>query len=178
MAAKIRKTPGKPPGKALGKPQGKPAAGLLASLSATERQFLLWIGTGLLVGLGLLGAAMSAGRAWLDGGDAFGGDPSRPHWLMLDAVRATTAKGESVRARVALDAPDADTREWIGSQPRQLTLLMQVSVAEYDPGDATGSKRVKQLGAQMQERLNDFLAAREVPPVRSVMVQDLVYSTP
>lgn len=162
MAAKKRKT----------------QTGLLAGLSETERQFLMWIATGLLLGLGLLGAAVSAGRAWLDGGEVFGADPARPRWLMLDAVRATTAKGESVRARVALDAPDADTREWIGSQPRQLSLLMQLSVAEYDPGDATGSQRVRELGQQMRERLNDFLAAREVPPVRSVMVQDLVYSTP
>ena len=82
------------------------------------------------------------------------------------------------QAKVALDAPNPDTRSWIKSRPQQVALVMQISVAEHDRGNAEGAERVQRLSADIEERLNDYLVAHKVPPVREVVIQDLVITKP
>lgn len=101
-----------------------------------------------------------------------------PNWLISESVRATSSEGAVVKARVAFDAPDEDTRRLISSQPGQVALLMQISVAEYEGAGAAGSERLQRLSADMLGRLNDYLAASRVPPVREVVIQDLATSKP
>jgi flagellar basal body-associated protein FliL len=151
-------------------------AGLLASLSESERWLLAVLLAGLIVALGTL-ATMAQDAPWLDGRDA-PRTRAEPHWLAIETVRATSRDGDYVKARVALDVPDADTRAWLSSRQRQVALLMQVSVAEYENHGAAGGARVQRLADDIRERLNDALEASQVPPVRDVVVEDMVFNTP
>ena len=127
--------------------------------------------------VGLL-MAKAAGASWLSWEDSSAGGLDAPHWLTTDTVRATAADGAVVKAKVVLDAPDHATRTLLGRQAGQVQLLMQVSVAEHDGAGATGGERVQRLAEDIHERLNDFLEAQRVPPVRDVVIQDLVVSRP
>lgn len=118
----------------------------------------------------LLVALAFVATAWQDGG--------HPQWVSSTAVRATTGDGTIVRARLALDAPDAETRDFARRSPAQLALMLQVAIAAFDAGSANGADRVLRLGASVRERVNEMLAARRLPPVRDVVLQDLVFSRP
>lgn len=152
----------------------KPAA--QAQRSEGDRALITALLTAVLVLLGLLGAQSLRGKVWLDWSDDGAG--AAPRWLSTETVRATSGDGEVVKARVALDAPDADTRAWIDSRRRQVTLLMQISVAEQQLGSEAGADRVQRLARGMRDRLNGVLVASEVPPVRDLVIQDLVISAP
>jgi flagellar basal body-associated protein FliL len=126
-----------------------------------------------------LPAALATGASWVDWSDKPTAEQAAtPNWLPAETVRATSSQGEVIKARVALDAPDADTRSWIKGRPQQVALAMQIALAEHQHGDAAGSERVQRLSADLQERLNDYLAAHQVPPVRDVLIQDLVITKP
>lgn len=151
---------------------GKPKA-----LSEPDRTLLIWVVAVTCFVTGLL-TALAIGSSWLNPADADKSSAVQPNWVSLDTIRATSGDGEVVKARMALDAPDPDTRAWLRNRPHQVALLLQISVAEYENGDAAGAERVQRLGADTRSRLNKFLVAHHVPPVRDVVVQDLVYSTP
>ncbi len=126
-----------------------------------------------------LPAALATGARWVDGSDSTsGGEQAAPSWVSTEPVRATTGSGEVIKARVALDAPAAETRSLIQGQPQQVALLLQISVAEHDPAGAEGSERVQQLAAHIETRLNAYLASHKVPPVREAVIQDFVISRP
>lgn len=127
--------------------------------------------------VGLL-MAQGAGASWLGWAESPGLDGDAPRWLVTDTLRATTADGAVVRAKVVLDAPDNETRMLLGRQAGQVQLLMQVSVAGHDSAGANGAERVQRLSEEIHERLNGFLEAQRVPPVRDVVIQDLVVSRP
>ena len=52
------------------------------------------------------------------------------------------------------------------------------AVAEHDRGGAEGAQRVQRLADDVQERLNDYLVAHQVQPVRDLVIQDLVITKP
>lgn len=122
--------------------------------------------------------AKAVGASWLEAADSPRIDGNAPHWMKPEVVRATTEDGAVVKARVVVDAPEADTRAWIGRRSQQVNLLMQISVAEHDHSQGSGSERVQRLAEDMQERLNVYLEKHQVPPVRELVIQDLVVSKP
>lgn len=127
--------------------------------------------------VGLL-AAQGAGASWLGWAENPGLDGEAPRWLVTDTLRATTADGAVVKAKVVLDAPDDETRLLLGRQAGQVQLLMQVSVAGHGDSGSTGAERVQRLAGDIHQRLNAYLEAQRVPPVRDVVIQDLVVSRP
>ena len=145
----------------------------LTALWASERWVLPFLLGGLALGVAVLALLALAWRSWGDSESA-----QRPHWLTTETVRATTLDGQVVKARVAMDAPDADTRAWINDRPRQVALLMQISVSEQDGRQLAGRERVQHLADAMGERLNDLVETSGVPPVRDVVIQDFVISRP
>ena len=126
-----------------------------------------------------LPAAVATGASWVDWADsAQPAEQAPPSWVTTEPVRATSGDGEVIKARVALDAPDAQTRSLIQKQPQQVALLLQLSVAEHERGNAEGSERVQRLAADIESRINEYLVANKVPPVREAVIQDLVISKP
>jgi flagellar basal body-associated protein FliL len=160
----------------MGLPAPKPAAP--AARSATDRFLPALIFAAVVVLVGLP-AALATGASWVDWSDTPTAEQAAtPNWLPAETVRATTGDGEVIKAKVALDVPDSDTRSWIKKRPQQVALVMQIAVAEHDHGHAEGSQRVQRLSTDLHERLNDYLAAHQVPPVRDLVIQDLVITKP
>lgn len=138
----------------------------------------MWVVAVMLVMVGTL-LALAMGARWLNSGEparAEGGVP--PDWLTTEMVRATSGDGMVIRARVALDVPDADTRALIRSRPAQVAMAMQIGAAAYEVGDDEGAQRVEALSNQIEDQLNKYLVANRVAPVRDVVVQDLVLRKP
>jgi hypothetical protein len=130
-----------------------------------------------IVAVGLPGA-LAVGAYWADRAGPVAREAAAPHWLTFESVRATSSDGEAVKAKLALDVPEARTRELINSRYAQVSLLLQASVAGYEHGRDGGADRVQRLAAAVRGRLNDFLEEGGVPPVRDVVIQDLVFSRP
>ena len=156
-------------------PPRKPAA--RAARTGSERWVAAAIVAAVVVLVGLP-AALATGASWVDWSDSSAPEGVTPSWLPPETVRATSNNGEVIKAKVALDVPDEDTRSWIKGHPQQVTLAMQIGVSEHDNGDAEGAARVQRLTASIEERLNDHLVANQVPPVREVVIQDLVITKP
>jgi flagellar basal body-associated protein FliL len=156
-------------------PSPKPAA--LAPRPASDRWLSLWVVAALVVVICAL-LALSFGARWLGNTDPASPDQEAPAWLNTELVRATSGDGLAIKARVALDVPDADTRALIRRYPQQVALAMQIGAAAYEVGSDEGSQRVEGLSAHIQTHLNKYLVANRVAPVREVLIQDLVLSTP
>jgi len=157
----------------MASPPPKPAARF-----ASDRFLpaIVFVAVVVLIGLP---AALATGASWVDWSDKPTLEQAAaPNWLPAETVRATSSDGEVIKAKVALDVPDSDTRSWIKSRPQQVALVMQIAVAEHDHGDAEGAARVQRLSADLHERLNDYLEAHQVPPVRDLVIQDLVITRP
>lgn len=153
--------------------QSKSKARPLLGLSPSDRVLLSWLVPALMLLAGLMGAM---GATWAVGASGPVAGQQRPAWLTTGSVRAMSSDGAVIKARLALDAPDADTREWISSRPGQMALLLQISMADYDSEHAEGGQRVQHLAAEIRGHLNRFLTENGIPPVRQVVVQDLVFS--
>jgi flagellar basal body-associated protein FliL len=157
-------------------PPPKPAAS--AGRPASDRYLPGIVFVAVLVLIGLP-AALATGASWVDWSDKPTAEQAAtPHWLPTETVRATSGDGEVIKAKVALDVPDSDTRSWIKSRPQQVALVMQIAVAEHEHGNTEGSARVQRLSADLHERLNDYLESHQVPPVRDLIIQDLVITKP
>jgi flagellar basal body-associated protein FliL len=146
--------------------------------SSPDRLVPLMVVAAIVVLVGLP-AAVATGASWVDWSDSKNAaEQAPPSWVTTEPVRATSGDGEVIKARVALDAPDPETRSLIKAQPQQVALLLQITVAEHERGDAEGSERVQRLAADIETRLNDYLVANKVPPVREAVIQDLVITKP
>jgi len=141
-----------------------------------DRLLPMWIVASLVLLFCAL-AALAMGVRWMNDADA-APDREAPNWLATETVRAVSGDGHAIKARVALDVPDSDTRALIRNRPHQVALAMQIGAAEYEVGDAEGAERVEGLSAEIETHLNKFLVAHRVPPVREVVIQDLVLSKP
>lgn len=149
-----------------------------ASKAPSDRTSPIVVVAAIVVLVGLP-AAVAAGARWVDWSDSSNkSEQAPPSWVTTEPVRATSARGEVIKARVALDAPDADTRSLIQSHPQQVALLLQISVAEHENGAAGGGERVQRLASHIETRLNEYLLANKVPPVREAVIQDLVITKP
>jgi hypothetical protein len=157
------------------KPKSKPKskARPLLGLSSSDRVLLSWLVPALMLLAGMMGAM---GATWAVGATGTVSNQHQPAWLTTGSVRAMSSDGAVIKARLALDAPDADTREWIRSRPGQMALLLQISMADYDSDQAEGGQRVQHLAAEIRVHLNKFLTENGIAPVRQVVVQDLVFS--
>ncbi len=144
---------------------------------AADRLLPAWAAGTLLLLVGLISGAALA-TTWRAEPSAWVNPRSTPHWLPAESVRATSRDGDIVRARVALDAPDPDTRAWIRSHAGQLELLLQVGVSQFQDDGVGGAQRVQRLGTDIRTHVNTFLSAHHVPPVRDVMIEDLMIRTP
>ena len=125
-----------------------------------------------------LPAALAIGASWVDFSQATRADAKAPVWLTTETVRATTGNGDVVKARVAIDAADPATRALIERERAQVDLMLQISVAAHDRAAADGAEGMQRLAQDMRTRLNEFLKAGQVPPVREVVIQDLVFNKP
>jgi flagellar basal body-associated protein FliL len=119
-------------------------------------------------------AAVALGISWVDTAAPVRGERAAPSWVQSESVRATTSDGTSVQARVAIDAGNADTRSALEQERLQVSLMLQSSVASHSHQAVMGASGMRRLSGDMRDRLNDFLASRQVEPVRDVVVQDLL----
>lgn len=99
-----------------------------------------------------------------------------PDWVPLPTVRATTSDGTVVKARVALDVADNAAKSTIQRNVQQVGLLLEVSIAQQTRAQIGSAQGIPRLAEDMRDRLNDYLDGdeAEVPPVRSVAIQDLL----
>jgi hypothetical protein len=125
-----------------------------------------------------LPASLAMSETLIMGSSRTGSKQAPPEWLATQTVRATSGDGATVRARVALDAPDPDTRAFINSKSEQVKLLMQIGVSEYERQDGSQADDVQGLADELRARLNNFLVASRVPPVRDLVIQDLLFGKP
>ena len=122
----------------------------------------------------LIPIGIAAGARWLDlsaGRSAAG--KVLPQWVDPGEVRATTRDGTLVKLRVALDAPD---KSGVERRLREVGLLLEVSVGARDRARLAGLDGIADLAGDMQSRVNQFLEASGVEPLRSVVIQDLWYT--
>jgi flagellar basal body-associated protein FliL len=146
--------------------------------ASSDRLVPVMVVAAILVLVGLP-AAVATGASWVDWSDSTNkAEQAPPSWVTTEPVRAISGDGEVIKARVALDVPDAETRSLIQSQPQQVALLLQITVSEHERGRAEGAERVQRLAGEIETRLNEYLVANKVPPVREAVIQDLVISKP
>lgn len=119
-------------------------------------------------------SAVALGISWVDTAGPTRGDRVAPSWVQSETVRATTSDGTSVVARVAIDARNAGTRSTLEQERQQVSLMLQNSVASHPHQAVLGARGIQRLSSDMRDRLNEFLALRQVEPVRDVIVQDLL----
>lgn len=119
---------------------------------------------------------VSLGMKWVD---MPWSEPSRaqpaPDWVALPLVRATTADGTVVKARVALDVPTRSARSAIERNVQQVGLVLEVSLAQQTRAQIGSAAGIPRLADDMRERLNAYLGgSAEAPAVKSVAIQDLL----
>lgn len=144
---------------------------------ASDRQLLWWVAAAVFVAVGIPAAvavAMSTVR-WADSAPEAGSGPS---WVRMQSVKGTSRDGAPVRLRATLDAPDADTREFVQRSGQQVAIVMQLGIAAHDSRGSSGARRVERLSEAIRQRLNGLLEANDVPPVRTVLIEDLVVGSP
>jgi flagellar basal body-associated protein FliL len=149
-----------------------PAAhSLLSSADGDDRLLSAYV---LAFVIALIGvpAAVALGISWVDG--SAHGERAAPSWVQSESVRATTSDGTSVQARVAIDAGNADTRSALEQERQQVSLMLQNSVASHPHQAVMGASGIRRLSGDMRDRLNEFLASRQIEPVRDVVIQDLL----
>jgi hypothetical protein len=149
----------------------RPSAG--ANSTGGDGPLYAGLALAVLVGIGLP-AAVALGV-----GDERGAAPGIGRgipgsWVPAQQVRGTSRDGSMVQLRVAIDAPDARTRQFVGASREQVALVLQISLSEHDMAQATGAERVQQLSQGIQDRLNDYLQVWALPPVRDVVIEDMV----
>jgi flagellar basal body-associated protein FliL len=119
-------------------------------------------------------AGIVGGINWLDLGTASRGRPV-PRWMTSGEVHATTSDGTVVKVRVAFATGDASTKSAMSSQRREIGLLLQLSVAAQTTQQLAGQDGIEHLADDMLQRVNAYLAASGLQPVRDVAIQDLWY---
>lgn len=124
-------------------------------------------------------AGIAGGMQWLDLPALWskGGRPT-PQWLNVGQVRATTQDGTLVKVRVALDVGDSGTRRAVERRLREVLLLLEVSVNTQRTQDLAGAHGIERLSAEMQSRIDDYLASEGTGPLKSLAIQDLWYTRP
>ncbi len=101
--------------------------------------------------------------------------PAAPDWLPLPTVRATTADGTVVKARVALDVADGSAKSAVQRNLQQVGLVLEVSIAQQSRAQIGAPDGMKRLAQDMRHRLNTYLDADgQASPVKSVAIQDLL----
>jgi flagellar basal body-associated protein FliL len=132
-----------------------------------------------IAGLVLMPVLISASVAWLDYRDTTlrNGRPL-PHWVTPGEVRASTRDGTLVKLRVALDTADSSNKSAVESHLREINLLLEVSIGSHERNDLLEASGIVRLAEDMQQRVNAYLETENVPPLRSVVIQDLWYAQP
>jgi hypothetical protein len=124
-------------------------------------------------------SAIVGGIDWLDlSGSWFGTSRPQPKWLTSGDVKATTSDGTLVKLRVAFDVPDGATRSVLQRQLREVTLVLELSIGALTTAELAGASGIERLSREMLRRVNDYLRAQGVSPLRSVAIQDLWYTRP
>jgi flagellar basal body-associated protein FliL len=119
---------------------------------------------------------VSVGMSWVDlPWSAPTPQRAVPDWLPLPTVRATTSDGTVVKARVALDVPGGSAKSLIQRNVQQVGLLLEVSIAQQTRAQLGEPQGIPRLAEDMRDRLNAYLGDDgDVPPVKSVAIQDLL----
>jgi hypothetical protein len=158
-------------------PQSAPPGTSSTPPPASDRQWLWWLAAAVFIAI-CIPAAVAVGMStvrWTDAAPTAGSGPS---WVSTQAVKGTSRDGAPVQMRVALDAPDAETRAFVQRSGQQVAIVMQLGIAAHDSRRANGAQRVERLSAALRQRLNTFLEANDVPPVRTLLIEDLVIGSP
>jgi len=144
----------------------------ITASSADNRRLLLIALTVVLMVVVPIG--VSVGMSWVDMPWSDTQARSDPEWLSMPQVRATTADGTAVRARVALDVPSPKIKAMIQRSTQQVGLLLEVSVASHTRAELGSAEGIGHLSEDMRERLNAYLGVDDAVAVRSVAIQDLL----
>jgi hypothetical protein len=128
----------------------------------------------IIVPVGIVG-----GIDWLDLVGSWSG-AGRPvtDWLTSGEVRATTQDGTLVKVRVSFDVPDSETKGTVQRNLRDVTALIELSVASLSTEELTSEGGIERLSKEMRRQVNGYLAKAGVRPLRRVAIQDLWYKRP
>ena len=144
--------------------------------SDTRRVLLIVAGIAIVIAVPTV---IVGGIDWLDFPASWSGaGKPLPKWLTSGEVRATTRDGTLVKLRVAFDVGDSATRSTVQHHMREVTLLLEISIAALSTGELAGSGGIERLSREMLRRVNEYLATEGVPPLRALAIQDLWYTRP
>jgi hypothetical protein len=103
-----------------------------------------------------------------------------PRWVSLPPVRATTSDGTVVRTRVAADVSDSLAKSALEREPQQVGLLLEGAIGAHSRAEIAADGGMALLSDAMRVRLNGYLRRDDGKGegVRSVVVQDLLFSKP
>jgi len=119
---------------------------------------------------------VATGIAWFDTPRSrWASDRPPPRWVMPGEVRATTRDGTIVKLRVALDASTESNQAAVLRRLTQVALLLEVSVGSLTRSELVGAQGIVRLAAEMMRRVNDYLVAEGIAPLKAVAIQDLWY---
>ncbi|MES2090684.1 MAG: flagellar basal body-associated FliL family protein [Pseudomonadota bacterium] len=122
------------------------------------------------VGLPLL---VMNGASWLDVKPTISPPRPAPNWVMPELIKATTSDGTIVTAKVAIDVADSASRTMFAREGGQLVFMLQVVLAARSEEELTSKDGLEQLSKDLRRQVNGYLKAQDLPPVKSVVVQDL-----
>ena len=142
---------------------------------ASDRVWIAYVLAGIILVIGIP-AAVAIGASWVRLSETTQAGKAAPQWVRSEAVHATTSNGDSVKAQVAIDAPEGRTRDILEAHRTQVALLLQISLGSHERASIQEAKGMDRLSKDMRRRLNEFLDGHNAPPVRGVIIQDLFFS--
>jgi flagellar basal body-associated protein FliL len=142
---------------------------------ASDRMLPAYVLAGVILVIGVPAAVM-LGVSWVRVSEPTPSGQAAPNWVRSESVQATTSDGESVKARVAIDASDRSSRASLEENRTQVAMMLQICLGAHDRPTLQRAGGMNKLSKDMERRLNEFLAARHEAPVRAVVVQDLLFS--
>lgn len=136
----------------------------------TRRDLLIAVTIAGIVGVP---AGMAAALQWIEvGSDS--ATPAEPRWLTPDALRAMTQDGTLVKARVALEPGSGGSQSALRLRLREIDQLLNVSVLAHSREQISGADGLARLTDDMLRRVNRYLVAEGVTPLRSIAIVELV----
>lgn len=117
---------------------------------------------------------VAGGMRWVEFGRDRRSARPEPEWLVPDALRAMTQDGTLVKARVALEPGSGASRSALRLRLREIDKILHVSVLTHSRAQISGAAGLERLSGDMLRRVNRYLAAEGITPLRSIAITELV----
>lgn len=130
------------------------------------------------VTLAAVPVVLALALTWLQYSQPSAGKVPEPMWVNPGTIRATTTDGVPVKTKVAIDMAESFAKSAVERRLGQVGLVLQTSLASKSRDELTGSAGLKGLSQDMLSRLNDYLGKEEIPPARTVTIQDFLIGSP